>query len=169
MRPLPKRPMPFARIYGQNLLSSSLWSENSDVLKLFVTMLVAADEDGFVDVFNTHALCRMANLDLPAVENALAVLGAPDPNSRSKDREGRRVVRTEDGRWFVVNLKLYREYRTAAQIAEAERKSRRRNGTARPRGRPKKATKPATDEANVSPEREREIRAFDAVTGKREF
>ncbi len=162
MKVEPKRPMPFAKVYGRELLTSTLWEESAEVLKLFMAMLLMADEDGYVDLFNVMALGRIANLSKEATERALLVLESPDELSRTKEHDGRRVLRTEDGRWFVVNAKAYREYRTAAQVAEAERKARKRNGTSKPKGRPRAPAEHS--DADL-----REIAAFDNICGNGPF
>lgn len=53
-------------------------------------------------------ICRMAMVDPKDGLAALEKLGSPDPESRSKDFEGRRLVRV-DGGFIVLNYMKYRE------------------------------------------------------------
>jgi len=104
----------FVKLYGTKLLKSTLWLEPLEVRMLFITMLALADRDGIVDVPGARVLARAANMDVEEVERALAVLEAPDPDSRTPDEDGRRVIR--DGSvWRVVNYAKYREFRSEAQ------------------------------------------------------
>lgn len=126
----------FTKLYGQRLLRSSVWMEPVEVRVLWLFFLAAADKNGYVDIPNTTVLAHLANMPLEATERALAVLEAPDPGSRSKEHEGRRLVREESG-WTLVTHSKYREIQTPRQLADAERK------------RIERASKPA-DTSNLS-------------------
>ena len=113
----------FTKLYGDKLLKSSLWEESEDVRLLFFFFLAAADADGFIEVSSVKGLARMANMDVDRVRPALAVLEAPDPDSRSKAEDGRRVVFVdEDHRrgWLLVNHAHYREHQSERQAKRAE-------------------------------------------------
>ncbi len=144
-------PLSFVKLYGKKLLSSSLWLESSDVFKLFACMLCEADVTGFVDIPNVKALAHRAALSQDACETALAVLEAPDPGSRTKAHDGRRVLRLESG-WTVVNAVSYRQTQTVKQAQAAARQEKWRKSKAKSR-------------AVRKSKRRKEIEAFDAVTG----
>ena len=67
---------------------------------------------------------------LADVEAAWEFLAAPDPRSKNADEEGRRIIPTDDGRWFVVSHAKYRERyqleKRRRQLAEAKRRQRAR-------------------------------------------
>jgi hypothetical protein len=111
----------FVKIYG-SILQSSLLLLPVHVRWCFVAMLAAAKADGRVRTPSVRTLAHLVNLTPEETESALAILEAPDPDSTTPDHEGRRVIR-EQGCWFVVNHKLYREHRSKRQIAEAARKA----------------------------------------------
>lgn len=117
-------PMPFTKLFGHRLMTSSLWLEPPDVLKLFLSMLFQADETGLVSITGVKTLAASAEMNLEATERALAILEAPDPASRSRDQDGRRVVRVEHPLpgWMVVNARRYRHAQTKHQAFDAERK-----------------------------------------------
>lgn len=114
-------PNGFVKIYGDRLLNSTLWEEAPEVRLVFISMLAIADRAGFVDCpAGVPTLARRINLPTDYIERALAILEAPDPRSRSKSEEGRRLLR-KDGGWLVVTYMDHREYRTHKQEADRKR------------------------------------------------
>jgi hypothetical protein len=111
----------FVKIYGSKLVSSSLWEATPEARLVFISMLALADWDGWVDTPSERTLARMLNLDVDYVHRALVVLAAPDPDSRSADNDGRRVIATRnangDAGFQCVNYEKYREHRTKHQEA----------------------------------------------------
>jgi hypothetical protein len=126
-----KGAMPWVKLFGARLTSSSLWEEPPETRVLFLWFLVSADEDGYVLRHTLGNLARLANLPLDAVERGLARLESPDPQSRTCDDDGRRLLRLADGGWRVVNAQSYRQMQTAKQVYDAARQ-------AKLRGKPKK-------------------------------
>lgn len=152
-----KSPMLFVKLYGSQLCTSSLWSEPPHVRIVFLWFLVSADVDGVVAKCDVRAIARMSNVTLEQAEEALAVLLAPDPISRSSEADGRRLLTNDAGDWVVVNAVKYRDFRTHKQVADAERQSKLRAKKPR-RKRPSGSKTPY----------ERGVEAYDYVTGKRE-
>lgn len=113
----------FVKLYGDKLLRSTLWMEDPDVRLVFILMLAIADANGVVDCTGIRVLAHTLNLPVDYTEKALAVLTAPDPESRSKEEGGRRVVRDGVG-WRMVNYAKYREYRSAKQESNRLRQKR---------------------------------------------
>ncbi len=73
--------------------------------------------DAFGNVFAAiPGLASVANVSIEACEKAVENLKAPDPYSRTKDFEGRRI-RDIDGGWHVINYPKYRK-----MMDEEERK-----------------------------------------------
>ena len=106
----------FVKIYGTQLLDSTLWMEDWQARLVFVSMLALADQKGFVNIPSVRVLASRLNLPQVEVERGLEVLLAPDKESRSPEEEGRRVLALETG-WHVVNYEKYREFRTERQEA----------------------------------------------------
>lgn len=98
--------MPYVKL-DAGILDSSLWVEDSDTCKVWVTMLCMAKPDGLVEA-TAPGIARRANLDIERTRKALAILEAPDPDSRTLADEGRRLRRV-DGGYEIIN---YLEYRT---------------------------------------------------------
>lgn len=91
-------------------------------------MLAICDRDGVVEA-SVPGLAREALVSRVECEQALAILSAPDPDSRTPDHEGRRIEKV-DGGWRLLNHGKYREKMDAEEIrakaAERQRRSRER-------------------------------------------
>ncbi len=101
---------------------SSLWSLTGDCLKVFLTMALESDPEGYVSA-SADGIRRLVDLPLVEVQKHLTALEAPDPESkditREAGRDGRRIERVPNG-WRVVNIEWYREQ--ARKQAELFRK-----------------------------------------------
>lgn len=114
----------FVKLYG-TVLESSLWDEDPLVRLTFLTMLVMADVDGFVEAVDT-GVARRANLPVEDVIEALRKLEEPDERSKNPAEDGKRIIRVERG-WKITNYKWYREFRTEEQQLAADRQRRHRS------------------------------------------
>lgn len=138
----------FVKVYDV-ILHSSVWLEEPETRIVFLTMLIMADENGDVAA-SLGGLAHAARVSREKCERAIQTLTSPDPDSRTKDLDGRRIVAT-DGGWHVVNHRKYRDKRTQKQIGTAERVRRHRE---------RKATAlPVTNVTPVTPEAEAEAEA----------
>jgi hypothetical protein len=101
----------FAKIFGQ-IFDSSI-AEDYNCRRMFMDLLVLADQDGVVDM--THeAISRRTNVPIEEVKRYIVELQQPDTSSRSKMEEGRRLVPIDSHRdwgWKVVNYHHYRKIR----------------------------------------------------------
>ncbi len=104
----------FVKIYGTKLLDSTLWLECWQARLVFLGMLALADRHGVVDIPGERVLAKRINLPPEDVRVGLGVLMEPDPDSRSPEEGGRRVLPLETG-WRIVNYEKYREFRTERQ------------------------------------------------------
>jgi hypothetical protein len=102
-----------------SLVTSTIWQESKETKILWITMLAMADRRGIVEG-SIPGLAKMAGLTIPEVEAALEDLYAPDPYSRTKDNEGRRIFTIEGG-WAIYNYPKYREMKDYDKILEQGR------------------------------------------------
>ena len=120
--------MAYVKLFS-TILDSTLWEESVHVRMVWITMLVMADEYGEVGA-SVPGLAKRAGVDRAHVEQALSSFLAPDPDSRSKENEGRRIEEI-DGGWRLLNHDKYRRRRTAEEDrernAEKQRRWRERN------------------------------------------
>lgn len=103
------------------ILDSSIWLEPTTTRIVWLTMLAAMDEDGFVQFASIANLAYRARVDASDCEVAVKILESPDVNSSDVDNEGRRIERVPGG-WMILNATKYKELVTRVVIREQTRK-----------------------------------------------
>lgn len=97
---------PFTKLFS-SIISSSIWRASKDTKVVWITMLAMCDKEGEVWA-SVGGLADMARVTREECQKALEELLAPDPDSRTKEHEGRRLE-VIDGGWRVLNYRKYRE------------------------------------------------------------
>ncbi len=119
----------YSKLFG-SIITSTIWREDKETKILWITMLALKDKNGDVEG-SVPGLADMARLTIEETEEALEKLRSPDPHSRTKENEGRRIEDV-DGGWHVLNHKKYRdkmnsderrEYLRIKQAEHREKKS----------------------------------------------
>jgi len=98
----------FAKVFEQ-IYDSSI-AEDYSCRRMFMDLLVLADPTGCVDM-TLEAISRRTNVPFNEVEKYVTQLCQPDPKSRSKLEEGKRLVpldKNRDWGWKIVNYQHYR-------------------------------------------------------------
>lgn len=120
----------FAKVFGQ-IFDSSI-AEDYNCRRMFMDLLVLADSDGVVDM-TLEAISRRTNVPLAEVEKYISELQVPDPTSRSKVEQGKRIVPIDSQRgwgWQIVNYAHYRaikdEEARRSYFRDAKRKARKK-------------------------------------------
>ena len=90
-----------------SIITSTIWREPPVVCKVWITMLALADKNGEVTA-TVPGLADMARVSRCDCEVALKTFLSPDPDSRSKDSDGRRIEEIEGG-WELINHAKYRK------------------------------------------------------------
>jgi len=87
-------------------------------------MLACADKNGEIQA-SVPGLARIAGVPVYDCRIAIGKFLSPDPDSRTKDDEGRRIEEI-DGGWALLNFRKYRDMATKEDLmaAEAARKAR---------------------------------------------
>ena len=103
-------------------------------------LLILADSDGVVDM-TAEAIARRTNGPLKEIKEAIELLCQPDPRSRSKEHEGRRLIPLDSRRdwgWIIVNYQHYRQIRDEEMRREVWRdmKAKQRQGIPKRKKRP---------------------------------
>jgi hypothetical protein len=109
----------FKQIYKGTLAMVGPW----EALVTFQQMIILADQDGIVDM-TADALSRETTIPLDIIEKGIKALESPDPESRTPDHEGRRIIRLSDSRswgWRLVNYEHYRKLRSEEERREYHR------------------------------------------------
>lgn len=115
----------------QSILDSTVWQEALPTKVVWITMLAMKDRRGYVGA-SVPGLAKRAGVTLSECEAALAKFMAPDPYSRTKANDGRRIEEVAGG-WVILNHSLYRDKmspedrREYQRVKQAEYRKRRRD------------------------------------------
>ena len=107
----------FRTIYDSSIAEDYL------VRLVFQDLLILSDEFGVIDK-TPESIARQTNVPLEVVARAIAILEQPDPNSRTPEEDGRRIVRLDEFRswgWRIVNKKFYRDLKDREDEREKTR------------------------------------------------
>lgn len=116
---------PFTKLLS-SILSSTVWLEDDQTVRVWITMLAMADAEGYVGA-SVPGLAHTARVPVEACRRALEKFEAPDPDSRSQEHDGRRIVRVDRG-WTLLNYRKIRAMHDAEEkrLRDRERKRRER-------------------------------------------
>ena len=117
--------MTFTKLFS-SITESTIWVESNETRIVWIAMLAMADRKGRV-WGSIPGLANRARVSVDGCRTAIATFLSPDPDSRTKVEEGRRI-REIDGGWQLINYLKYREIRdqetTRELTAERVRKHR---------------------------------------------
>jgi hypothetical protein len=113
---------------ASSIITSTIWSESHQTLRVWITMLALADRNGEVEG-TIPGLAGIAKVTVAECEDALATFLSPDPYSRTKACEGRRIEIIEGG-WSLIN---HAEYRNRASKEDSKAKNAARQARLRSR------------------------------------
>lgn len=91
----------FTGMYDGTLATGGPW----EALVTFQQLIILADKYGTVDM-TPVAIARRTTVPLEIIVKGLEALEKPDPQSRTPDEDGKRIVRLSDSRpwgWRIVN------------------------------------------------------------------
>jgi hypothetical protein len=109
----------FTKLFS-SITESTIWVAPDPHRLCWITMLAMADRQGRVWA-SVPGLANRARISVEDTRAAIASFLAPDPDSRTKDHEGRRIEEI-DGGWRLLNHAKYRAIRDEEAIKEAKRK-----------------------------------------------
>lgn len=110
--------MTFTKLFT-SITESTVWCEPDKVRLVWITMLAMADRRGRV-WGSIPGLANRARVPTEDCREALERFLSPDPDSRTKDFEGRRIAEIEGG-WRLLNYEKYRAIRDSESIKESKR------------------------------------------------
>jgi hypothetical protein len=108
----------YAKLYA-SIVHSTVWREPDHVRIVWVTMLALSDADGYVGA-SLPGLADAARVPIGMCTEAIARLSAPDPYSRCRDHDGRRIAEVDRG-WRILTYASHRQ----RDLAERERERKR--------------------------------------------
>ena len=140
--------MAYTKLFN-SIITSTIWSEDDKTRIVWITMLAIADKNGEVQG-SIPGLARIAGVGVEDCRASINKFLSPDPDSRTKDDEGRRIEEIEGG-WALLNHRKYREMATDADRAEQAAIRQQRARDKKKRNIPK-VTQPSRDShATVTP------------------
>lgn len=95
----------FTKLFN-TIVTSTIWQEDDKTRIVWITMLAIADADGIVSA-SIPGLANVSKVAIAAARRAIEKLLDKDPDSRTKDYDGRRIE-TIDGGWRILNYQKYR-------------------------------------------------------------
>lgn len=122
--------MPYTKL-DAGLVHSTVWREPDAIRIVWITMLAMADRHGEV-MASVPGLMDVARVSRDDVERALDLFLSPDPDSRTKAFEGRRIEAIPGG-WLLLN---HGEHRARGDAEDRKAKSAARQKRFRERHRP---------------------------------
>lgn len=107
-----------------SITESTVWCEPDRTRIVWICMLAMADQYGRV-LGSVPGLANRARVPIEDTRIALDAFMSPDPDSRTKDNEGRRIEAI-DGGWRLLNHAKYRDLRSADDRREQNKLAQRR-------------------------------------------
>jgi len=114
-----------------DIVKSTIWFEESDVLRIWIYLLASADNQGLI--FTTVPAMAAHNLmSVDRVREILEKFSNPDPDSRSQEHEGRRIEITRDPEYVIrlLNYELYRSRDHGHAVRQKNYRERQTSGMA---------------------------------------
>jgi len=112
-----------------NFIFSTIVSEGPDVVATWVLLLASKDKFHESEL-QAPAVAKLLGIPVDRADAAFACLLAPDPRSRHREHDGRRIIRQASGTWLIVTGDKYQE-RASRAAAEARKLKYERNKAAR--------------------------------------
>lgn len=136
---------------ANSILTSTVWMESDQTRIVWMTLLAMCDKNGDVQA-SIPGLANVARVPIEAVETAITVFLSPDPYSRTKSDEGRRIEEIEGG-WTLLNHETYRDLASDAdrKAKSAQRQKRHRERQKRNAVEPRNAKSVTHNAENVTP------------------
>jgi uncharacterized phage protein (TIGR02220 family) len=89
------------------IVFKSIWAEDSDTCKVWITMLAMADSDGLLSAAVT-GISSVSKVSIENTQKAIDIFLSPDKLSTNPDHEGRRIERVNEG-YKILNYEVYRQ------------------------------------------------------------
>ena len=112
-----------------NFVFSTIVSEGPDVVATWVLLLSTKDKFHESEM-QPPAVAKLLGIPVERADAAFECLSSPDPRSRHREFDGRRIMRQPAGTWLIVTGDKYQE-RASKAAAEARKVKYARNKAAR--------------------------------------
>lgn len=124
-----------------SIVASSIWGLKPSVKVVWITMIALKNKSGFV-AGSVPGLARLAAVSVEECREALATFEAPDPDSKCRKDEGRRI-KTMDGGWMILGHERFqkRMHEISTRVGNAKRQAKFRD-----KNKPRRDMKPMGSE-----------------------
>jgi len=102
-------------MYGKvfaSCFTGSMSGSGAETFAVWTYLLANADKEGCLEV-NPRIIAASIGMSAESVQAVIEKLQQPDPASRSKKEDGRRIIRVGEFLYEIVNYKTYRDIQTA--------------------------------------------------------
>lgn len=110
--------MGYTKLFS-DIVASTIWDEDNETRIVWVTMLALKDRHHFVRATENY-LALASRVPVESLRRAIGKLSGPDPHSRTRDHDGRRIEAT-DGGWMILNGEKYRKMLSETERREYQR------------------------------------------------
>lgn len=90
-----------------SIVKSSIWDEDDATVRVWIGLLALSDAVGFIEGSPT-GIARIVNVPMDKFAEAIRKFTSPDPMSKTKDFDGRRIEVMDSG-YKIINYIKYRE------------------------------------------------------------
>ncbi len=108
----------FTKLFS-SITASTVWCEDPETKIVWITMLAMSDRNGRV-WGSIPGIAGIARVSVEGCRIAIGKFLGPDPDSRTKEHEGRRIEPI-DGGWRLLNYEKYRSLRDEEERKEYKR------------------------------------------------
>ncbi len=96
----------YAKVFA-SMFTGSMYGAGTHIFATWAWVLTHKDAEGLVEI-NTKLVAAELGAEVEQIDEAIAFLTAPDPESRTPDEQGRRLIRVGQFAYQVVNNTKYR-------------------------------------------------------------
>lgn len=114
----------FGKFFAQTF-TGSMFGKGPVIFSVWSYIIANKDENGILELNPSLLAAIIGECTEEDIEAAIEFLAAPDPRSRSKKLDGRRIVQEGELQWQVVNNEEYREIARREQLRESNRERKR--------------------------------------------
>jgi len=107
-----------------DIIHSSIWAQDAETCKVWVTMLALSNRDGIVKA-TAPGISGASRVSIERTREILKALAEPDPDSRTPDNDGRRI-QDIDGGFQILNYTSYRDIHSLEQRRSRDRERQKR-------------------------------------------
>lgn len=112
-------------VLDSEFAASTMLKHGPDVVAIWMLLLATTDKLG-ESYMQPSAAASLLRIEDFRAKTAFEILLAPDPDSKNKEMEGRRILRQTNGKWLVVSHAKYQALASRSAAVERQKRYRKR-------------------------------------------